>query len=242
MKHDQVVPDLAGGLFGDRLPLAVRYVEHLATTGVDWGLIGPREVPRLWERHVLNCAVVGELVPPGSRVIDLGSGAGLPGLPLALCRPDLQILLVEPLLRRAQWLEQVVADLALGQVEVRRARAEQLAGESAVPVVTARAVAPLDRLARWGLPLLGPGGALLAIKGRTAQQEVAETAAQVWRAGGVSTEILAVGGELLGEATTVVRVRVGDLGVSDSKVGASGRRPSPARPGSRSQPRRTSSE
>ena len=209
MKHDLAVPTVAEQLFGDRLPLVVRYVEHLATTGVEWGLIGPREVPRLWERHVLNCAVVRDLVPEGVLVVDVGSGAGLPGLPLALARPDLRVVLVEPLLRRVEWLQLVVADLGLDAVQVRRARAEEVVGTLSAPVVTARAVAPLDRLARWGLPLLEPGGALLAVKGRTAEQEVAETSAGVRRAGGVSTEVLSVGAGLLVEATTVVRVRVG---------------------------------
>ena len=209
MKHDLVVPAAAERLFGDRLDLAVRYVEHLASTGVEWGLIGPREVPRLWERHVLNCAVVGELVPQDALVLDVGSGAGLPGLPLALCRPDLRVVLVEPLLRRVEWLDLVVDDLGLDMVQVRRARAEEVVGELRAPVVTARAVAPLDRLARWGLPLLEPGGAMLALKGRTAEQEVGATLAGVRRAGGVSTEVLTLGSDLLDEATTVVRVRVG---------------------------------
>ncbi len=209
MKHDLAVPAAAEQLFGDRLELAVRYVEHLASTGVEWGLIGPREIPRLWERHVLNCAVVAELVPQDVLVLDVGSGAGLPGLPLVLCRPDLRVVLVEPLLRRVEWLDLVVDDLGLDAVQVRRARAEEVVGELTAPLVTARAVAPLDRLARWGLPLLEPGGALLAVKGRTAEQEVATTAAGVRRAGGVSTEVLRVGAQLLDEATTVVRVRVG---------------------------------
>lgn len=209
VKHDPTVPVAAEQLFGDRLDLAVRYVEHLASTGVEWGLIGPREIPRLWERHVLNCAVVAELVQQDVLVLDVGSGAGLPGLPLALCRPDLRVVLVEPLLRRVEWLTLVVDDLGLDAVQVRRARAEEVVGELTAPVVTARAVAPLDRLARWGLPLLEPGGALLAVKGRTAEQEVTATAAGVRRAGGVSTEVLTLGSQLLDEATTVVRVRVG---------------------------------
>ncbi len=209
MKHDLAVPAAAELLFGDRLELAVRYVEHLATTGVEWGLIGPREVPRLWERHVLNCAVISDLVPHDVLVLDVGSGAGLPGLPLALGRPDLRVVLVEPLLRRVEWLDLVVDDLGLDAVQVRRARAEEVVGQLSAPVVTARAVAPLDRLARWGLPLLEPGGAMLAVKGRTAEQEVTATRAGVRRAGGVSTEVLTVGSELLEEATTVVRVTVG---------------------------------
>ncbi|HEX8496687.1 MAG TPA: 16S rRNA (guanine(527)-N(7))-methyltransferase RsmG [Actinomycetales bacterium] len=200
-------PSAAGDLFGDRLDLAQRYVQHLATTGVEWGLIGPREVPRLWDRHVLNCAVLQELIEPDVQVADVGSGAGLPGLVLALCRPDLRLVLVEPLLRRVEWLTRVTDDLQLGNVEVRRGRAEVLAGSVQVPVVTARAVAPLDRLVRWGLPLLQPGGQLLAIKGRTAAEELERTAPAVRRAGGVDSQILEVGAGVLGEPVTVVRVR-----------------------------------
>lgn len=210
MKPDLLTPASAEAVFGDRLDLAIRYTEHLATTGVEWGLIGPREVPRLWHRHVLNCAVVADLVPVGATVVDLGSGAGLPGLAIAVRRPDLEVVLVEPLLRRVQWLEVVLADLQLTGVRVLRARAEELVGTVRAPIVTARAVAPLDRLARWGLPLLSPHGELLAMKGRTAQTEIDQTAAGVRAAGGVSTDVVTVGaGVLDGEVTTVVRVRVG---------------------------------
>ena len=212
VKHDLSAPDAARIFFGDRVDLAERYVQHLATTGVEWGLLGPREVPRLWERHVLNCAVVAELVPQGSFFADVGSGAGLPGIAVAVARPDVQVVLIEPLLRRVQWLELVISDLGLSQVQVRRARAEDLVGELVVPVVTARAVAPLDRLARWGLPLLSPGGQMLAIKGRTAATEIEQTREGVLRAGGVSSEIVMVGHAVLPEGVTVVRVRTGEGG------------------------------
>ena len=152
-------PASAVAVFGDQLALAERYIAHLGTTGVTHGLIGPREVSRLWERHVLNCAVLTELLPEGAAIVDIGSGAGLPGLTLAIRRPDLKVTLVEPLLRRVVWLTDVLAELEIGdRVEVRRARAEEVAGEVVVPFVTARAVAPLDRLATWGLPLLQPNG------------------------------------------------------------------------------------
>lgn len=200
-------PEAAEAVFGERSAVALRFVEHLATTAVEWGLIGPREVPRLWDRHVLNCAVLQEVIPPGVQVVDVGSGAGLPGIALALCRPDLQLVLVEPLLRRVEWLTQITDDLALGNIEVRRGRAEELVGMLSVPVVTARAVAPLDRLARWGLPLLQPGGQLLAIKGRSAAEELERTADAVHRAGGVDPEIIEVGATVLDEPVTVVRVR-----------------------------------
>jgi 16S rRNA (guanine527-N7)-methyltransferase len=203
------VPATATAVFGPTLPLAERFVEHLATTGIAWGLIGPREVPRLWDRHVLNCAVMTDVIDEGARVVDIGSGAGLPGLTLALRRPDLTVVLVEPLLRRSSWLEQVVADLGLPKVTVRRARAEELHGTERADYVTARAVAPLDRLARWGLPLLRPHGQLLALKGRTAEEEIARTAAGVAAAGGVATRLLTVGVGVVDPPVTVVQVLVG---------------------------------
>ena len=203
------VPEVAEDVFGAALPRAERFVAHLADTGISWGLIGPREVPRLWDRHVLNCAVLTDLIRPGSRVVDIGSGAGLPGLTVALRRSDLDVILVEPLLRRASWLEQVVTDLGLHNATVMRARAEELHGQERADYVTARAVAPLDKLARWALPLLRPDGELLALKGRSAGDEVARTAAAVAAAGGVGTDVVSVGDGLLDPPTTVVRVRAG---------------------------------
>jgi 16S rRNA (guanine527-N7)-methyltransferase len=151
--------------------LAERYVHLLATAGVERGLIGPREAPRLWERHLLNCVALAPLVPPGSTVADLGSGAGLPGLVLAIARPDLEVTLVEPLERRTTFLAEVAAELDLNRVRVVRARAEELMGER-FGVVTARAVAPLDRLLGWAMPLVAPAGVLLAMKGRSAAEEI----------------------------------------------------------------------
>ncbi|WP_286930700.1 MULTISPECIES: 16S rRNA (guanine(527)-N(7))-methyltransferase RsmG [Aeromicrobium] len=161
-------------VFGERLPLAERYAELLATSGVERGLIGPREVDRLWERHLFNCAAPVPRVPEGAGVADVGSGAGLPGLVWAIARPDLHVTLIEPLLRRTTWLEEVVADLGLDdQVTVLRARAEDV--DQTFDVVTSRAVAALDKLARWCMPLVKPGGLMLALKGRSAAEEV-ETA------------------------------------------------------------------
>jgi 16S rRNA (guanine527-N7)-methyltransferase len=202
-------PPEAEVVFAERLPLARRYAAHLATTGVEWGLLGPREVPRLWGRHVLNCAVLSDLLPHGATVVDIGSGAGLPGIALALRRPDLDVTLVEPLLRRVDWLSLVLDDLGLERVHVRRARAEDLHGELEVPYVTARAVASLDRLCRWGLPLLRPGGELLAIKGRSADEEIARTASAVRTAGGIDAEVVQLAAGLLDDPVTVVRVKVG---------------------------------
>ncbi|MBD4677727.1 16S rRNA (guanine(527)-N(7))-methyltransferase RsmG, partial [Xanthomonas citri pv. citri] len=136
----------------------------LADTGIEWGLIGPREAPRLWERHVQNCAVVEELLPQGALVADVGSGAGLPGLCLALARPDCQFLLIEPLERRVEWLDRVVADLGLENVDVIRGRAEQVSGNLDVDVVTARAVSALKTLVPLTMPMLQGAGELLAIK------------------------------------------------------------------------------
>lgn len=148
-------PSGAAAVFGERLPIATAFVAILADTGVSHGLIGPREVPRLWDRHVLNCAVIEDAFPSGAMVIDVGSGAGLPGLALAITRSDLDVHLVEPMLRRTKWLSETVAALHLDNVTVHRGRAEEFAGVLSAPWVTARAVARLDKLARWCVPLLG---------------------------------------------------------------------------------------
>lgn len=203
-------PPVAAQVFDDRLDLAARYVAHLASTGISHGLVGPREVPRIWERHVLNCAVVSDLLEPGTRVADVGSGAGLPGLVLAIRRADVHVTLVEPLLRRVTWLQTVVDDLELTNVTVTRARAEDLAGTLGVPVVTARAVAPLDRLARWSLPLLQGGGRLLAMKGESAAAELAEHEAVLRGLGVAEAEIILLGDGVVADPVRVVAVRVGD--------------------------------
>ena len=156
----------------ERLPLAARYAELLATAGVERGLIGPREAPRLWDRHLLNCALLAQAIPPGATVADLGSGAGLPGVVLAIARPDLRITLVEPLERRTAFLHEVVAELDLGDVEVLRGRAEALHGVRRFDVVTSRALAPLDRLLTWSMPLVAPEGAMVAMKGRSLEDEI----------------------------------------------------------------------
>lgn len=180
------------------------------------GVVGPREVPRLWTRHVLNCAVLAELVPEGVRVLDVGSGAGLPGLVLAMARPDLDLVLVDSLQRRVAWLEhavRVVDDAGVAptlRVRVVRGRAEELVGRESADVVTSRAVAPLDRLARWCAPLAAPGGQVLAIKGSSAADEVVEHRAAVARAGLLEPEVVTCGDGVLDEVTTVVRARVGD--------------------------------
>ena len=193
-------------IFGDRLPLAQRYVEHLATTGIERGLIGPREVPRLWVRHVLNCAAVQEYIAEGASVADVGSGAGLPGLCLAIARPDLSITLIEPLERRVIWLHEVVEDLGLENVKILRSRAEQAIGQVDADVVTARAVSALVGLVDITLPILRGTGELLALKGRSAREEIKKAKKKLNRYGARETEILTAGEGLLDEPTTVVRV------------------------------------
>lgn len=201
-------PPAAVALFGDRLPLAERYAEALATDGVVRGLIGPREAPRIWERHLLNSAAVAELVPNDATVIDVGAGAGLPGIVLALARPDLTITLVESMARRTAFLSEVVASLSLdGRVEVVRARAEECAGRlPRAEVVTARALAPLDRLVQWCLPLASVHGRILAIKGASAADEIDRHAAAVRRFGGGPPQLRRCGGSLVSPPATVIEI------------------------------------
>ncbi|HEY0932581.1 MAG TPA: 16S rRNA (guanine(527)-N(7))-methyltransferase RsmG [Trebonia sp.] len=201
------VPAEATVVFGDALGRARRYAELLATDGVSRGLIGPRETDRLWDRHLLNCAAVAELLPERGELVDIGSGAGLPGIVLALLRPSLDVILLEPLLRRSVFLEECVAELGLANVVVVRARAEEkAAARIKADIATARAVAPLDRLAGWAAPLLRPGGQLLAIKGQSAEEELAAAKPVLSRLGVRSAEVLRPGHGRVVPATTVVRV------------------------------------
>ncbi len=220
-------PEQARTIFGDRYADAVRYAELLADAGVGRGLIGPREVPRLWERHILNCAVLSDVVPENVAVCDVGSGAGLPGIPLALVRPDLRITLLEPLLRRTTFLEEAAELLGLDNVTVVRGRAEEMIGHlPPVEVVTARAVAPLDRLAGWGLPLLRPHGEMLALKGDTAEEELKAARAALDRLGAVRSSVVLAGVGMVDPPSTVVRVSVGE---SPGGVRAAARRARVAR-------------
>ena len=201
------VPEAAGRVFGERLPLAVAYHDWLADAGVIRGLIGPRESSRLWERHILNCAVVSDLFDSDERIVDIGSGAGLPGIPLAIVRPDLKLVLVEPLLRRTTFLSEVVESLGLDNVIVVRGRAEEkaiIAEHGEADAVTSRAVAPLDRLVKWSAPLIRTDGRLVAMKGSSAQEEIAEHGAACAAAGVVDLIVESVGGELLADPTTVI--------------------------------------
>jgi 16S rRNA (guanine527-N7)-methyltransferase len=186
------------------------FADLLSGDGVTRGLIGPREVPRLWERHLLNCAVVADpdqgLLSPGAQVVDVGSGAGLPGLVWAIARPDVRLTLVEPLLRRSTFLTEAVDQLGLSdRVVVWRGRAEDASRELApADVVTARAVAPLERLLGWTVPLLRPGGRLVALKGSSASQEVADAAAVIAAVGLAEVSVLEVGSGVVDPPTTVV--------------------------------------
>lgn len=217
MKHAGVpeAPQAAIELFGDRVHIAEHYAGHLATAGVERGLIGPREVDRIWDRHILNSAAVAELIPADSRVIDIGSGAGLPGIPLAIARPDLLVTLVEPMLRRTEFLNEVVAVLGL-PVTVVRGRAEEPAVRAdlgGADTVTSRAVADLTKLARWSFPLLRPGGRMLALKGERAEAELAESRATLSRLGAAEVEVMKCGTRYLNPPTTVVvAVRGGKSG------------------------------
>ncbi|GAB1512029.1 16S rRNA (guanine(527)-N(7))-methyltransferase RsmG [Actinophytocola sp. KF-1] len=215
-------PETATTVFGDALTAAAQFAELLAAVGVERGLIGPREVERLWDRHLLNSAVIADAIPEGARVVDLGSGAGLPGVPLCIARPDLHITLLEPMARRVAWLTEVVDTLSLS-ASVVRGRAEepaikqQLAGAD---VVIARAVAPLARLWGWSAPLLRRGGRLVALKGESAAEEVARDGGAVTRAGGSLPVVERCGADVLAVPTTIIVVTR-----ADPPQGARGRGP-----------------
>ena len=190
-------------VFKERLLLAEKYHDLLATDGSTRGFIGPREVPRLWERHLINCAVIGDVMDEGATVVDVGSGAGLPGIPLAIARPDLRITLIEPLLKRSVFLQEVVDKLALDNVTVIRGRAEEGPIKKAVAgadIVTSRAVAPLGKLAKWSLPLVRRGGEMIAMKGESVHEELARDAADIKKAGGGKAQVEVVRG------TTIIRI------------------------------------
>jgi 16S rRNA (guanine527-N7)-methyltransferase len=224
-------PEVARRAFpSDRLTLAERYAELLATDGVVRGLIGPREAPRLWDRHLVNCALLGELIPSEATVCDIGSGAGLPGLVLAIARPDLSVTLVEPLLRRTTFLEEVAESLGLDNVEVHRARADALHGERTFDVVTSRAVAPLGRLLDWSMPLVSPQGALVAMKGSSVRDEVETARADLARWRCAEPEVRVLGEDWPVSPTVALRVAWADpsrvswpLASSPTTRGSSGR-------------------
>ncbi|GAB3182771.1 16S rRNA (guanine(527)-N(7))-methyltransferase RsmG [Nesterenkonia halophila] len=194
-------------LFGDRLPLAERFVDHLCTTGIEHGLLGPWEVPRMWSRHVLNCAVLGPELPTGGDVADVGSGAGLPGIALAIAREDVYFTLIEPMERRVDWLSEVVKDLGLQNVTLIRGRAEEVTDEVMADVVTARAVSALKKLVPLTVPLLAEEGQLMLLKGRSVDQEIEAASKAFSKHRMEQPEVLRLGEALLEEPTTVVRCR-----------------------------------
>lgn len=205
---DDVSRETALTLAGSRGALLEQYAHILATDGVEHGMIGPREVPRLWDRHLLNCLVVAPAIPDGWRVADVGSGAGLPGLVWAVARPDLQITLVEPLLRRTRFLENTIAELGIENVTIRRQRAEDV--DETYDLVTARAVAALDKLAHWCWPLVRTGGVMAALKGQSAPAEITAAKPVLGRLGIKHAEVRTYGDAEIPTTVVVLAARAAD--------------------------------
>jgi len=200
-------PPVAQQVFGSRVDLARLYFNALVRDSDELGLLGPREMPRLWTRHILNSAVVSELLVGGEAVADVGSGAGLPGIPLAIVRPDVNFTLIEPMERRAVWLQKIVDDLKLSNVEVIRARAEDVHGRR-FDIVTARALSAMPKLLRLTVPLTKSGGKILALKGGKAAEEIQDARPLMKKLGIASFELLTTGVTLLAEPTSVVQTRL----------------------------------
>jgi 16S rRNA (guanine527-N7)-methyltransferase len=207
VKHFEVEPEAAEAIFGPQIKLARAYAHKLAQDSDELGLLGPRELDKIWSRHILNSAVVAELVKPGELVADVGSGAGLPGIPMAIAAPETDFVLIEPMDRRASWLQEVVDELNLQNVEVVRARAEEVEGGQ-FDVVTARAVAALDKLLRLCVPLLKPGGRVIALKGSKAPEEIREAKKLQKKLKIESFKIVVCGEKFLAEPTSVVETRL----------------------------------
>lgn len=203
----EVVPTEASAVFGEHLDKAIAYGQALVDDSDQLGLLGPRELPKLWSRHILNSAVVAELLNAGESVADVGSGAGLPGIPMAIARPDVHFVLIEPMERRANWLQKQVDALQLENVDVLRARAEEV-GRSDFDVVTARAVSALPKLLRMTVDLIRPGGRLIALKGERAQAEIDESKPLAKKLKLASFDILFTGETKVSEPTRVVVVKL----------------------------------
>jgi 16S rRNA (guanine527-N7)-methyltransferase len=202
-------PPAALEIFGPVLPIAVRYAGLLIGPGVERGLVGPAEAARVWDRHLLNCAVVADLIPVPCSVVDLGSGAGLPGIVLAMLLPDAEVTLLEPMARRVTFLAECVSELGLANAVVRRGRAQDMAGQLAADVVVARAVAPMDKLAGMAAGLARPGGLVLAIKGAGAAEEVARAQPVLRQLGATEVELVQAGSGKVDPPATVVRFTTG---------------------------------
>ncbi|NUU06458.1 16S rRNA (guanine(527)-N(7))-methyltransferase RsmG [Leifsonia sp. C5G2] len=200
-------PTAAATLFGDRIEVARRFTTNLAEQGEERGLIGPLELPRLWSRHILNSAIVAPLLRPGV-VGDVGSGAGLPGLVLAIARPDVSFVLIEPMERRVAWLNEQVAELALDNVLVVRARAEEARLDGPLDQVTARAVSAFRKLLPLTAPLLRDGGELVLMKGAAAPAEVEAAGKEIRKYKVHDIEVLTLGEGVLSEVTRVIRAAV----------------------------------
>ena len=202
-------PDSAGVVFGDRLPLADGFARLLAKHSDELGLLGPRELPKLWSRHLLNSGIIGRLLETGERVVDVGSGAGFPGIPMAIARPDVAFDLVEPMERRSSWLERVVSELGLENVTVLRTRAEDL-GKSDYNVATARAVAPTDKLLKLLVPLVrtGANGRVIAIKGQRVTQEIEEAKRVIQKLKLDEVSTLTLGESEIPESVTLLLARL----------------------------------
>lgn len=199
--------DTASDLFGERFDKAQQFSELLHLHGEERGLIGPRDVAIIWDRHIVNCGLLKRLLPVTGRLVDVGSGAGLPGIVIALSNPNLDITLIEPMERRTTWLLEVVSELGLPNVRVLRGRAEEFHGAEEYDVVTARAVAPMDRLTKWCLPLADTGGRLLALKGQRAGEELLKATKVIRKLGGKSWGVEELPGVDGGESTNVIVVQ-----------------------------------
>ena len=211
MKHFEAEPESAKAIFGSQIEKARAFAQKLANDSDELGLLGPRELDKLWSRHILNSAVVAETVKPRDTVADVGSGAGLPGIPMALAQPEANFVLIEPMERRSNWMLEVIEELGLTNVQVRRARAEEVKDQK-FEVVTARAVAALDKLLRLCVPLLKPGGSLIALKGSKAIEEI-EVAKRLQKKLGIASfEIQICGEKFLAEPTSVVKTTLDSSG------------------------------
>ena len=202
-------PVSAADIFGSQVDLARAYTDRLAKDSETFGLLGPRELPRIWGRHVINSALLSELVPSGSKVADIGSGAGLPGLPMAIAKPDAHFTLIEPMERRSNWLQQVISDLGIKNVDVIRSRAEEVQ-RTDFDIATARAVAALDKLLRLLTPLIrgSQGKTVLAMKGSRAPEEIIDARSRLDLLGFDEPEIITLGLGRAPETATVVRIKL----------------------------------